>query len=49
LKCDCGWNVLIGGQDKKKLKRLKDFVAGKPMKVEFYKGQETKFKNFKGR
>lgn len=26
LKCDCGWNLHIGGKDKKDLKKIKDFL-----------------------
>jgi len=26
LPCDCGWNIHIGGEDKKDLKKLKDYL-----------------------
>lgn len=26
LKCDCGWNLWIGGEDIKDLKKIKDFI-----------------------
>ena len=26
LKYDCGWNISIGGADKKDLKKIKDFL-----------------------
>jgi len=26
LKCSCGWNLRIGGYDKKDLKKIKDFL-----------------------
>jgi hypothetical protein len=29
LKCDCGWNIHIGGTDKKDLKELKKYLKSK--------------------
>jgi len=26
LKCDCGWNVTIGGDDIEDMKRIKDYL-----------------------
>ncbi len=29
LGCDCGWNIKIGGEDKKELEQLKKFIEDK--------------------
>lgn len=29
LKCDCNWNITIGGEDRKDLKRLKNWQKSK--------------------
>lgn len=26
LSCDCGWNIILGGEDKKDLKKIKEFL-----------------------
>jgi len=37
LKCNCGWNVLVGGGRKSELKRLIDFIKGRPTLEELKK------------
>ena len=45
--CNCGWNITIGGKDKKDLQDLKRYLRGEPLKIEQYKLEKFKIKNEK--